>query len=330
MRIAFIGVGHWHASEFYLPALLRRDQQIVAISDPEQEAVDRVAEQFGLHCPRYTDFRRLLDEVEADLVFAGAPHLDMSEIAAELVLRGRPFHMEKPMGVDWQMLQPIAARAEQIGLFTSVALVSRYYGAVTELRRLRLEGKLGTPVHYYYRLLAGSPDRYLETHCEWMLDPVRAGAGPLFNFGPHVVDLFIYLMDDVGEVTARWNHGVCHNEIEDLTTLLMVGRSTGAIGVGEVGYTMPEGYERYFSVTTSALHVGGAMSDVDILMRDGETIHAGGPQVSELYDYYVGDTLRRFESEVPGIATISDMVPVLRVMNAAVQSATEGVSVVID
>ena len=330
MRIAFIGVGHWHAPEFYLPGLLRRDQQVVAISDAEQEAVDRIAGQFDLGCPTYTDFRELLDEVEADLVFASAPHLDMTEIAAELVLRGQPFHMEKPMGVDWQMLQPIAARAEQIGLFTSVALVSRYYGAVQELRRLRVAGELGTPVHYYYRLLAGSPQRYLETDCEWMLDPVRAGAGPLFNFGPHVVDLFIYLMDEVGEVTARWSKGVYGSEIEDHTTVLMVGRNTGAVGVGEVAYTMPEGYERYFSVTTSALHVGGGMSDVDILMREGENLHVGGPQVSHLYDHYVGDTLRRFESGEPGVATISDMVPVLRVMNAAVLSACEGESVVID
>ena len=40
MRVAFIGVGHWHAAEFYLPALLARDVHIVAISDEEQEAVE--------------------------------------------------------------------------------------------------------------------------------------------------------------------------------------------------------------------------------------------------------------------------------------------------
>ena len=178
MRVAFIGVGHWHAAEFYLPALLKREVEIVAISDTEQEAVDRIAGQFELGCPGYTDYRTLLDEVEADIVWASAPHDEMSALAAELVSRGQAFHMEKPMGLDADMLEPIAARAAQKGVFTSVALVSRYYGLVRRLREMRETGELGLPLHYYYRLLAGSPERYIESHCAWMLNPARAGGGP--------------------------------------------------------------------------------------------------------------------------------------------------------
>ena len=330
MKVAFIGVSHWHANEFYLPALSTRDVEIVALSDPDEQACERSAAQFDLDCPHFTDFRKLLDETEADLVFAGAPHIDMTEIAAELLAREQPFHMEKPMGVGWQMLETVAARAEQKNVFASVALVSRYYGVVEKLREMRLAGELGTPVHYYYRLLAGSPQRYMETHCEWMLDPVLAGAGPLFNFGPHVIDLFIHLIDDVAEVTARWSHGLFANEVEDHATVMMVGANTSAVGVGEIGYTMPESYERYFSVSTSELHVGGGMSDEDILMRGADNFHVGGPDISGLYDHYVGDVLARFEAGEPPIATIGDMVPVLRVMNAAVESAHEGVTVVLD
>lgn len=329
MRVAFIGVGHWHAPEFYLPALLKRDVEIVAISDPEQEAVDRVAAQFGLDCPAYTNYRDLLDEVEADIVWSSAPHDEMTALAAELVGRGQAFHMEKPMGLDANMLQPVAARAEQRGVFTSVALVSRYYGVVQRLRELREADELGRPMHYYYRLFAGSPERYIASHCEWMLDPTRAGGGPLFNFGPHVIDLFIYLVDDIAEVTARWNYTLRNALIEDHTTLMMVGRETGAIGVGEVSYTIPEGYERYFSVTTDRLHVGGDVGDEDLLMREGHNEHVGGMNGLEAYDHYVGDTLAAFAEGRAPIATISDMVPVLRVMNAAAESASVGSTVVL-
>ncbi|MGC9317212.1 MAG: Gfo/Idh/MocA family protein [Armatimonadota bacterium] len=329
MRVAFIGVGHWHAPEFYLPALLSRDVELVGISDGEREAVDRIAAQFDLDCARFTDFRELLDEVEADIVWSSAPHDEMSDVAAELVAREQPFHMEKPMGLDWTVLQPLAARAEQKQLFTSVALVSRYYGVVQRLREMRLAGELGMPVHYYYRLFAGSPERYMEAHCEWMLDPARSGGGPLYNFGPHIVDTFIHLIDDVQEVTARWSHGVRHAEIEDHTSLMLVGKETGAIGVGEVSYTAPEGYERYFSVTTDRLHVGGDVGDEDLLLRDGPSEHVGGMTGLEVYDHYVGDTLERFAAGERAIATISDMVPVLRVMNAAAESAAVGNTVVL-
>ncbi|MEA3402980.1 MAG: Gfo/Idh/MocA family oxidoreductase [Armatimonadota bacterium] len=329
MRVAFIGVGHWHAPEFYLPALLNRDVEMVGISDADREAVDRIGAEFDLDCPQFTDFRELLDEVEADIVWSSAPHDEMAQIAAELIRREQPFHMEKPMGLDWTVLQPLAARAEQKALFTSVALVSRHYGMVQRLRQMREGGELGTPVHYYYRLFAGSPERYVEAHCEWMLDPARSGGGPLFNFGPHVIDLFIYLIDDVREVTARWSHGLRHAEIEDHASLTMVGAETGAVGVGEVSYTMPEGYERYFSVTTDRLHVGGDVGDEDLAMREGRSEHVSGMSGLEVYDHYVGDTLDRFQAGERAVATISDMVPVLRVMNAAVESAAVGNTVVL-
>ena len=330
MRVAFIGVGHWHAAEFYLPALLARDVHIVAISDEERETVERIAAQFDLDCPRFTDFRRLLDETECDLVWSSAPHDAMTEIAAELVQRGRPFHMEKPMGLDWQMLQPVAARAQQKSLFTSVALVSRYYGVVQRLRELRESGELGAPIHYYYRLFAGSPERYIDAHCPWMLDPVRAGGGPLFNFGPHIIDLFIHLIDDVAEVTARWSYGLRDALIEDHTSLMMVGANTGAIGVGEVSYTIPEGYERYFSVTTDRLHIGGDVGGEQLLVRDAPNEQIGGMNGLEVYDHYVGDTLDAFATGRAPVATIHDMVPVLRVMNAAADSAAEGTTVRLD
>ncbi len=329
MRVAFAGVGHWHAPEFYLPALLKRDVEIVGISDSSEEAVDRIADEFNLDCSGYTDYRRLLDEVEADIVWASAPHNEMSELAAELVARELPFHMEKPMGLDADVLQPIAARAEQKGVFTATALVSRYYGVVQRLREMREAGELGEPIHYYYRLFAGSPERYIDAHCPWMLDPEKAGGGPLFNFGPHVIDLFIYLVDDVGEVTARWNYGLRDDLIEDHTSVMMVGRETSAIGTGEISYTIPENYERYFSVTTDRLHVGGDVGDEDMLMREGQNEHVGGMNGLEVYDHYVGDTLDAFTEGREAIATIHDMVPVLRVMNAAAESASVGNTVVL-
>ncbi|MGI5819843.1 MAG: Gfo/Idh/MocA family protein [Armatimonadota bacterium] len=322
MRVAFIGVGHWHAAEFYLPALLKRDVEIVAISDSEQEAVDRIAAEFDLDCPVFTDYRELLDEVEAEIVWSSAPHNEMSEIAAELVGREQPFHMEKPMGLDGDVLAPIAERARQKDLFTATALVSRYYGVVQRLRELREAGELGAPIHYYYRLFAGSPERYIDAHCAWMLDPARSGGGPLFNFGPHVIDLFIYLVDDVAEVTARWNYGLRDDLIEDHASLMMVGRETGAIGMGEISYTIPESYERYFSVTTDRLHVGGDVGNEDLLMREGQNEHVGGMNGLEVYDHYVGDTLDAFATGREPIATIHDMVPVLQVMNAAAESAS--------
>ncbi len=325
MRVAIVGASHWHVGIYYLPALQGIEEvQIVGIADPNEAALERVAKD--LQCPRFTDFRRMLDEVEVDLVFAHAPHAQMTQVAAELVSRHLPFHMEKPMGIDWRELAPVATKAQTEGIFTSVALVSRHYPSVQRLRQLKEEGRLGQPVHYYYRLFAGAPLRYPEWDCAWMLDPDQAGGGPLFNFGPHVIDLFLYLAEDIREIRCLQSHAVYHAAIEDLTSLVMVGES-GAVGVGDVSYTMPEGYERYFSLTTTALHYGGDFDKGTIFTREGENIPVEGVGAEGIYELYTREVIRRFQAKEPAIADICDMLKTLRVMNAAQESARSGRSV---
>ena len=328
MRVALVGVSHWHTAIYYLPALQKLGAEIVAISDPSEEALTKIGEQ--LSASRYRDYRALLDSEDVDLVMAHAPHDEMTELAAELVARHQPFHMEKPMGIDWRKLEPVAAKAQTEGVFTSVALVSRYLGVVEQLVKLRQAGKLGQLQHYYYRLLGGAPYRYVHWGCGWMLDPSRAGGGALFNFGPHLFDTFIYLASQpIVEVYARVTHGIHNIDIEDMVSVVMTGED-GAIGVGEAGYVMPEGYERYFSVTTDTLHVGGDVGAGTVLFRDGTQLAFAGLNGDQAYFQYTADLLECIETGRAPRATIQDMVTTLRVMNAAAESARTGKPVVLD
>lgn len=323
MKIAILGASHWHVRLMYVEALRKLGHDIVAVGDVSQQKVDLVADLVG-DTPRYTNYQRLIAEQAPDFIFAHAPHAQMTTLAGWLVERRLPFHMEKPMGVDWRKLAVVAEKAQ--GLYIGVALVSRYYAIVQWLREHQAE--IGRVNHYYYRLFAGEPSRYREWGVEWMLDPKQAGAGPLFNFGPHVIDLFLHLcVDEVVEVQGRWTHGLHGEPIEDLASVTMVGPN-GEIGVGEVSYTMPDGYERYFSVDTQKLHCGGpAMGDMGVQWRDGRREQVVGNDFGEVYDAYTKDVLERFSAGQKPLAGIEDMVKTLRVMNAAKQSAATGKAV---
>lgn len=321
MRVAVVGVGHWHAQQMYIPALKGLGVDIVAISDPDADALDRTE----VDCARYLDRRELLVEARPDFVFAHAPHCDMTLAAADLVAACVPFAMEKPMGVDWRALAEVAEEAAKQDLFVASALVTRYLALVEKLAELRDAGELGKPVHYYSRLFAGTPHRYREWNVGWMLEPEKAGAGPLFNFGPHVIDIYLYLTgDSIDSVSAVTTHGLYSEAIEDLTSVTFRGAS-GAIGVVEISYTHPDAYERYFSLTTDALHVGGDIEGDTIHLRGGDPIDVE-PNAAALdtYAVYTEDTLRRFAAGEPPVASIHDMVPVLRVMNAAQRSIEAG------
>ncbi len=325
MKVAFIGLHHWHAP-FYMEGLHTMGQPIAAVADPDPEMLEFRAEAGNCDAPRYTDYEKMLAEVEPDFIFAFAPHDEMTELAEWLVDHDLPFHMEKPMGLSWKKLARVAEKANEKKLYNAVALVSRQYGIIQRLRELGED--IGKVARYYYALFAGPPVRYPEWKCEWMLQPERTGAGPLWNFGPHVIDLFLLLgKSPIIEVRANWTHHVHDLAVEDLCTIAMTN-AEGIVGIGEVSYTTPEGYERFFSISTDKLQVCTQTLGVGSIKRfDGNHEQIVGPEFDDVYPLQTKDVLERFERGDEPPADINDMVATLQVMEAAKLSAQSGAPV---
>ena len=325
MKVAFIGLHHWHAP-FYMAGLQTIGQPIAAVADPDPEMVKFRAEAGNCDAPQYTDYEKMLAEVKPDFIFAHAPHDQMTDLAEWLVDHELPFHMEKPMGLSWRKLAGVAKKANEKKLYNAVALVSRQYGII---QRLRERGDdIGKVARYYSALFAGPPVRYPEWKCEWMLEPERTGAGPLWNFGPHVIDLFLLLgKSPIIEVKANWTYHVHNLPVEDLCTMHMTN-AEGVVGIGEVSYTTPEGYERFFSLSTDRLQVCTQTLGLGTIKRfDGSHEEIDGPEFDDVYPLQTKDVLERFERGDEPPADINDMVATLRVMEAAKESAQSGETV---
>ncbi len=317
MRVAVCGAGHWHVP-MYLQALVSAGAEIVALQDEDPEAVERAREI--VDAPGFSDLRAMLDQAKPDFVFAHATHDKMTDVAAALVDAGVPFHMEKPMGLDWRKLAIVAEKAREKGLFISVPLVTRMFGVIARLRELKGEGRLGQPAHLYFRLYAGSPYRYLEYRVPWMLNPEIAGGGPLFNFGPHAIDLAIIFGGLPRFVFATASHGVYGLKIEDWICITCVhdGQMRSVL---EVSYTRPADYEREFVLSTDRLFFSGLVHEGEIVWREGGTEKVGvSVSVEEVYARYTAEVLKRYASGQPPLASIDDMVQILRIINAAQKS----------
>ena len=110
----------------------------------------------------------------------------------------------------------------------------RGFRLVRELLRLKDAGELGQMTSYCHRLLAGEPQRYHEWNVPWVLGRAQAGGGPLFNFGPHVIDLFLVLSgEEVQTVFCRASHELHRLDVEDYASVVMTS-SAGAVGTIEV------------------------------------------------------------------------------------------------
>lgn len=230
LRIAFLGVSHWHVP-LYFPGI--PEGSIVAVSDADAELAKRFADQ--LNCACYTEWRKLLDEVRPDFVFAFARHCDMKEMALELIARGIPFTMEKPMGMSAADVEEIIDAAEKVNAFCAIPFVWRYSDTVAQLKESLLHGKI---IHMCYRFIAGPPSRYLKTS-PWMLSTETAGGGCMTNLGVHFIDMALNLSDSDG---AQVQSSVYHtNGVYDIETYAtsLLKLSSGASLTLETGYAYP-------------------------------------------------------------------------------------------
>lgn len=240
-RVAATGVSHWHS--LYDSAYLRHlagmpEFQIVGLHDASAEVAGKRAAVLG-NPPVFTDYREMLRTLRPDFVIALGPHDRMAETALHLIDEGYPFLMEKPMGVNADEVQRIAASAAARHAFVAVPLIQRYQPFTTRARQLLAEGRFGPVSHIYFRLNRPTSARYPSWDAGWMLDPMAAAGGCLRNLGSHGLDLFLYLTGEDAEVTgAQLSTRALGQRVEDYASVLVRSRS-GILGTIEVGNTFP-------------------------------------------------------------------------------------------
>ncbi len=232
LRIAFIGVSHWHVP-LYLNAAKFQKINIVAMSDPDEEKAKFLAAPFG--CPVYIDAIQLLNEIVPDFVFAFAPHNEMPELAMELISRKIPFSIEKPLGLCTEDVKKVEKAAKEAGVFCSIPFVWRYSNLVNEFKK---EVDPADIIHLAFKFIAGPTSRYVNTS-PWMLSTQTAGGGCMTNLGVHFIDMAMYLTDSTeAEVIASNYHYSSEYDIETYATSL-VKLSSGATLLLETGYAFP-------------------------------------------------------------------------------------------
>ena len=98
MRVGIVGAGR--VTQYHLPAWLRLPEaQLVAICDPDAEALARRANEFAIP-QRYATIEDMLGQAELDVLDIASPrHLHAAHVRAGAA-RGLPMLCQKPLGVD--------------------------------------------------------------------------------------------------------------------------------------------------------------------------------------------------------------------------------------
>ena len=134
VRVAFIGAGGLANGVHYPSVASLPDVDLAATCDLFADKAQATAERFGI--PRvYTDYQRMLAEVDPQAVYVIMPPQDLFAPASAVLQQGRHLFVEKPLCVTAHQAQMLAYFAEEHSCLTAVGFQRRHIPALTALKR---------------------------------------------------------------------------------------------------------------------------------------------------------------------------------------------------
>ncbi|WP_098742865.1 Gfo/Idh/MocA family oxidoreductase [Paenibacillus sp. EZ-K15] len=221
LRIGIIGTG-WF-SKVHADILSNMDGvQVAAFVGTSQEKAARAVQGYA-SAKAYSNTEQMLDETKPDAVYICVPPFAHGEIESQLVQRGIPFLVEKPLGTNLDTPRQILHGVKKAGLITSAGYHFRYTDAAIKAAEL-LEGrKIGMALGYW---MGDMPQVY------WWRQQEGSG-GQFIEQTTHMVDLLRCLLGEVDEVYAAFAYRAM-KDIHEGVTVHDVGTATLKLRSGAV------------------------------------------------------------------------------------------------
>ncbi len=162
------------------------------------------AQQWGYQ-EHETDWRKVIERDDIDLVDICVPNNMHAEIAIAAAKAGKAIVCEKPLAMDAAQAEEMVAAVEQAGVPNLVSYNYRRVPAVTLAKKLIDEGRLGKIFHYRsvflqdWTISAQVPQGGKAT---WRLDVKTAGSGVTGDLLAHCIDTALWLNGSITDVSA--------------------------------------------------------------------------------------------------------------------------------
>jgi myo-inositol 2-dehydrogenase/D-chiro-inositol 1-dehydrogenase len=152
-----------------------------------------------------TDWRKLVESPQIDLVDIASPNDTHAEIAIAAAQAGKMVLSEKPLGRTVQESEAMVDAVEKAGVANMVWYNYRRVPAVMLAKQLLEQGKLGRIFHYRGVFLQDwtiSSDLPQGGTALWRLDANVAGSGVTGDLLAHNIDTALWLNGPIAELTA--------------------------------------------------------------------------------------------------------------------------------
>jgi predicted dehydrogenase len=152
-----------------------------------------------------TDWRKMVERDDIDAIDICTPNDTHAEIAIAAAEAGKMVLCEKPLARDAAEAQPMVDAVEKAGVANMVWYNYRRIPAVTLIKQVVDEGRLGKIFHYRANFLQDwtiSPDVPQGGAGTWRLDVEAAGSGVTGDLLAHCIDTAMWINGPIGSLTA--------------------------------------------------------------------------------------------------------------------------------
>ena len=338
IRVALVGLAHGHASGLLRALPQSKSAKLVAIVEPQVALQQQYAVKFHLDKGLfYTDLEKMLNEQHPDAVLvytAIHEHQRIIEMAAK---HGVNSMVEKPLSTTLEDAIAIRRAAREHHVQVLVNYETTWYASNREVYAEVKDGKLGDVrrivVHDGHE---GPKEIGVEPEfLEWLTDPVKNGAGALFDFGCYGADLATVLMHgqapaSVSAVTQTEKPEI-YPKVDDEATVVLRYAKAQAVLMPSWNWPFSRKDMEVYGATGYAITVGAGRLRVRYHGEKTE-LEVAAPPVpiaeSNSLDYLAG--VLRGEIKPDGDASsLETNMTVMQILDAARRAAATGKTVAI-
>jgi predicted dehydrogenase len=335
LRLGIAGLEHGHVTGFLRRGLSRPDVRIVGIAEPNKEVAARYVKQFKLDPSLvYSSLEVMLDKTKPQAVATMTSTYDHKRVVELCAARGVHVMMEKPLAVSNEHARAIAEAARKGRIAVLVNYETTWYPnnqiIWSEVKERHSLGEIRKVVvrdgHQGPREIHVQPEFFA-----WLTDPVKNGAGAMFDFGCYGANLMTWLMDNerpltVTAVAQQIKPDIYKHVDDDATIIVTYPRAQAVI---QASWNWP--YSR------KDMDIYGQTGYIETIRGEGARVKIGdaaeqtrtAPPAAAPYDEplsYLGAVVRG-EIKPSGLSSLENNLIVTEILDAARRSVQTGTTI---
>lgn len=325
LALGLIGCGRIAQAHLAAAAHLSALVCLAGVADPVPGRAEDAARRFSI--PLATeDYRRLLEDPAVEAVIVTVPNDLHAAVVGDAGAAGKHVLVEKPMALDAASAREMVAAAEASGVTLMVGQSRRFPDAVRELVR-RLPD-LGEIFRIHIAFLVSFP----QPPTEWWRSEQRAGGLVILLQGSHSLDSVCWWLGRLpscvyatgGRRNPAW-------EGEDEADILCAFPGGASASVHLSLSTDPPVHEALVVGTRGNLRLierpGGAPFEFTYRLELNGRVLLDGPQSPSMYTHQLREFAEAIREKRSPLASGEEILPLMRVLDAARASARTGLPV---